>query len=607
MRPLGEVSRHLAALFNSLDEHPGAPETAKGIKEIWPSICTLIGNNAVTVVFQRLEHQCIMLSNYFAWRWLDSFCAQEITQAFHTPTADGWISLLTRDVKNVLENRSKRHIFASARYGLDVELQSFEYTNKRPLLIIDNSVLLKEVLTLATRIIASWLRFPTTDISRYQAWFIAALLETFGMDSLLLSEVWQAHTQLRHYVLGPSTQAHVVSARFNSLKIVLQAHLLSNPNSPASLMLHTMSKLITALQSHPVIAPPLPAGEVTTVATNSSFTPYISDHPLSDQSSVPRTPPTHVDRRIQKFLLFLEEALAVVSGPVLNPTVYQRKLVDDMDKLLPFRELAPSRRRSILPDGPFGKEVVATDHGFYSALIFRGITFATPFFMQGRVLYISDSDFAKARAQMQEKVVNEGHTQPPASFFCDTRAYGPPNPARKVSLAAGFERAVQNHSLAGFIARIQASRRCKPSFSECYSFLANSERFHQLGPLGGYLLTADYAYTGLIQPPTMDELAKIIRDLNKGAVNGLEMLGLIPMREHGEPYVRIKKGKPVKVTPKPKKAALKDVAEGFKKLYGIVEHYFPSAVQTAIFWDGIMLENSLCKYSRADGRKIPVK
>ncbi|KAJ7261538.1 hypothetical protein C8J57DRAFT_1634584 [Mycena rebaudengoi] len=115
----------------------------------------------------------------------------------------------------------------------------------------------------------------------------------------------------------------------------------------------------------------------------------------------------------------------------------------------------------------------------------------------------------------------------------------------------------------------------KPSFPEAYKFFANSNRFFQLGPLGAYLLTADYSYAGFISPPTLAELAKIICDLDKGAVAGLELLGLIPMRERGPANVKTKPdGKRKTTTAKPKKAKYEDVLQGLTIFFRIVEEYF---------------------------------
>jgi hypothetical protein len=49
--------------------------------------------------------------------------------------------------------------------------------------------------------------------------------------------------------------------------------------------------------------------------------------------------------------------------------------------------------------------------------------------------------------------------------------------------------------------------------------------FPQFGPLISYLLTVDYAYTGLISQPSMAEMGHILKRIDAGAINGLRLLG----------------------------------------------------------------------------------
>ena len=55
--------------------------------------------------------------------------------------------------------------------------------------------------------------------------------------------------------------------------------------------------------------------------------------------------------------------------------------------------------------------------------------------------------------------------------------------------------------------------------------------FPSLGPLISYLLSADLVYTGVFSPPTMDDIAYIIRNINHRAAAALEDLGYIK-RDH---------------------------------------------------------------------------
>ncbi|KAJ7174117.1 hypothetical protein C8R43DRAFT_1119491 [Mycena crocata] len=86
----------------------------------------------------------------------------------------------------------------------EIDVPAFSYSNKHHHLYIDNDELLAGVVALTTRIIAAWLKFPTAGISRYQAWFVYALIRTVGRGVLLLDEVWRTYGQLQKSVLGNS-------------------------------------------------------------------------------------------------------------------------------------------------------------------------------------------------------------------------------------------------------------------------------------------------------------------------------------------------------------------------------------------------------------------
>ncbi|KAF8174507.1 hypothetical protein K438DRAFT_1771619 [Mycena galopus ATCC 62051] len=177
--------------------------------------------------------------------------------------------------------------------------------------------------------------------------------------------------------------------------------------------------------------------------------------PLPSHIAAPWQLP-HENPRLRLFLQFLEDALAVVAGPVASPNAYQIALATKMDKLLPFRELAPSRPRAI-ESGLFSSP--ATQSTFFSALIFRGITWGTPFFL----------DSGSPRQEASDVLVQSGELAPSLSFFCDSAAYGQPNDGWNVELGATYEKAVENHSLKNFLTRIMTkdSERHMPTFREC--------------------------------------------------------------------------------------------------------------------------------------------
>ncbi|RDB14935.1 hypothetical protein Hypma_016199 [Hypsizygus marmoreus] len=97
------------------------------------------------------------------------------------------------------------------------------------------------------------------------------------------------------------------------------------------------------------------------------------------------------------------------------------------DKLLPFREHAPSRLRMQQADGPFSAEYARTRHGFFSALVWRGVTFG-PAFANDH----TNSAVFTSLEDWKESVDACGPQE--ESYFCDRSAYGMCNPHRTPAL-----------------------------------------------------------------------------------------------------------------------------------------------------------------------------
>jgi hypothetical protein len=111
-----------------------------------------------------------MLTTFTAWRWLDAYCPFQIRHALgareHGIAVTSWIARLACDVAGVLERRTTQHSFDPATYGLAIQSASFKFTSKRGTILVNQDELILQVIYYTTRIIASWLNFPTHGVSR---------------------------------------------------------------------------------------------------------------------------------------------------------------------------------------------------------------------------------------------------------------------------------------------------------------------------------------------------------------------------------------------------------------------------------------------------------
>ncbi|KAJ6629426.1 hypothetical protein B0H10DRAFT_1939814 [Mycena sp. CBHHK59/15] len=448
------VDQELAAGFESLDKTfaamsgaPGSPETTVLISGIWSSLDRTTGHEAFVALTQCLCRHRIMMTNYFAWKWLDSYCSLEIETAVkELDYSKNWLTALTKDVQNAIENWVALKEFTSSSYQLDIAPCVYIYQCSAPRFFVDNA-LLAEVITLTTHIIAKWLKYPLTTLGRYRAWFIHAILEKWGEGALLLDEVWNSHMQLRKHVLGPSKDKEVVLERLQTLQNDLLHHPLANQTSSKALILEEVGVLVSRAQSGTLKYKPLEEIESPT---------------MDDEHH-----PTNISWKCQmgRESRFLEEA-AELQEPFVSRNLFQSHLHQKMDYLYPFREYAPSRQRAAGPSGPFTLDRVHTDAGILSALIFRRVTFGTDFFFQYPIFFNDITHFHKVKDQATANYLEANGENPPKSYFCDSAAYGPSNHRRVVELADEYANVLRNDS---WEAKLQG--REKLPFQECFEWL----------------------------------------------------------------------------------------------------------------------------------------
>ncbi|KAJ6459922.1 hypothetical protein C8R45DRAFT_842885 [Mycena sanguinolenta] len=260
---------------------------------------------------------------------------------------------------------------------------------------------------------------------------------------------------------------------------------------------------------------------------------------------------------MDKFLAALLELEPLInpSASVLSPSKFQNAVKLKLDFLLPFREHGPSRARSRLPDNSFDPAHSRSMGGLFSGLVFRGIIFATPFSMQANT-YFSDPDAWR----LEVARFPEGDS----TFFCNLAAYSRAKSNRGVNTRDGSY-----------------------DFAECYKFFTAGHpvRFREIGSLIGFLLTADFHYSGAVKAPDVPTVATIIRDINKGGMKGLEQLELISRR-------------PVGARDRPRKGNVDEVRHGFSTLYRFLDTHLSDESKRRMHFDAIMVENSLCKWTR---------
>lgn len=522
---------------------------------MWKNIKTLEEFEASSSMNLRLHRQSLMLSNYCCWNWLDSFCMPLIRQVISgSDVADHWIVSLTRTVEKVVRTRLLTATITPSDSRLPIGAEPYEYAWSKPLYDPEQQIIHMERTVI--HIIQTWLAYPQTSLSRHQAWFVQALLCEINEDILLLDSTWLAYCSLQGSVFGLERDNTRTIATFERFTLELHNHPIRDISSIERSRLGRINEAFAAYQSI-LVHPPDPT-------TNPTLIP---------------SPPDLVATQMGRLLAYIHELLPIINESnrrnIKQPTPLQKAVMHSPDKLLPFRERAPSRIMITKPGGPFDEEVIRSPSGIFSSTIWRGITYTTPLSFKHRLFKdLDDWESTLAGVLLKEDI----------KYCCDPAAYGVTNPHRDVSLAKGYWASSaapdwENLVKDGLVA-----------FDTFLRYLLfKPKRFCEIGDLASYLLTADYAYAGLVVLPTLTEVADSVVRINKGAAAALEILGLLKRRKLKSGYA------------KPNAAECRAV---IATLFEFLDAHLTQQEKELMIFDGIFVEHMLCKWAKAYRRNL---
>lgn len=560
-REAGSIVNEMA--LHVLDKPRSAavlPLIARG----WQGMRSLTSVILTRSLTSRTQRAGIMYMDYAAWRWLEVYIASVCSDilAADLLVAHDWLTRLVLDVQTYLHSRpTDSREFQSTVYHS--ELTTATYTiAPRSRLPVDSTKHDDVVISSVTSILQHWLEFPTDPVAKQRACFIHAVTTEYGTNSLYLDGVWEAYRALngRAKCIGPWR----VSASFKSLRRdehFTDIHPLSDQNSTEHKILQELVDLLKGLgnNSHSLSHSSDISNDYLSILFFERLSPQLKKLAIKE---------------IQTFVSFITDTTnhqlrshTPPASPKLIQIIQKRP-----DKFNPFRELAPSRARMKGAGGPYSEEHVRTTSGIFSAIVWRAITFGTPFAVEGPRVFTSCEDFDMKRKATGVK---------DKKYFCDMSAYGSCNPKRCVENARIYWESLRDGKWEAFVGT------SKIGFKDCYDFFLcpkGPNLFPQLGPLTAYLLTADLSYSGVVESPTLDEICDTIRVLNKGAANALRKMRLIPPKDsHG--------------------TAIKEAyRQAFKSVHATVLKLIPSEQHASLFVDYILIEHMLCKFSRSYDR-----
>lgn len=566
-------------LHKAMEKATLSTDTVAMIPRGWQLVQMLTNHTIFADAESILQRQMIMVTHLDMYLWLSS-CVKNLElnpRKSHNSGSDeqSWIVRLLIMVDSVVKNHLTQDTiqFDSGLYLPDLRPRRvYTYRRTGSKTLAPPHCVMDDACDLAATIIRHWLQFPDDPDHAIKTRFLNLLMTKVGNSSIfLLDEIWKAYCfpklvckVKKNALLPTKSDWDRLQKFFTKHSFFQNVHLaqsLDNLNLARTAFLN-ISREPRSATSESVVPQSL-----------SVYSP-----PSIPTTSTPSPAP---------FLRFLLDLYPLIQ-PDFDPTSrelspLQQKVCTNLDYFLPFRELGPSRQRiHHSPDGPFSRQHNDRRGVLFSALIFRGITFATD-----ALKTIEHSGFFSNLAEWN---LFHGSYVPPGitreAFFCNPGPFGRTN-NRTTSNAAQFWTA--SEVLLNFLEKPDLKRYPQgPKFLDVVKHIVNAnyrepnqrkkKTYPTFGRLVAYLVAVDLAYVGLIPTPTIDEMAEVIEYINLGAVGGLRTFKLFQGND--------------------------DKPEGAGQVFKMVFSYLDSALtdtqKEAMRFDIFMVEHGLCKGKRMD-------
>ncbi len=447
-----------------------------------------------------------MLLNYYAWTWLlriSEACSRVVGHQPLQPQDSSlpkWMVNLTSDLHTFLLSRqhSKMEV-ESSKYVKELGEKSFTVTRSRNKFLSEGDGLYLVTQTLQD-ILACWLNFPNKNPAFAQYLFVSNIIDCWGQGALLLTEVWDAYINVHRKVFPHRRRCRGVEPLKESpiLSSCLKAHLTEE-------MIDTVNAIQASFNNFLDTADPALSACWKLVGARIGSPNATQGQNKVSYKRARMAPSFDPDPAL--IVNYLRKLMPILDGrPAADPDKSLLRYVKiDEDDRLPFRTKAQGWAKMAKPDGPLCKEHLRTKEGLFSLLVWRGVTFRTPFSLEQKALFNDFEDFQSLTHFV------------PKEYSCNTTAYKTPNPSRGPNVAETYWDKIQDPAWTDWLLQSKdiAFADLVSKFKELKSF----------GDLIAYLAAADYADAGAISIPDEHEVAKMVKKVDRGAAAGLQLIG----------------------------------------------------------------------------------
>lgn len=590
-----------------------------GVVDFWSGFNHIQSYLSHNWFIERRVVASIMVASWRIWYWVEITFKRLCASALATHDKATWVGCLAHAVlEHVFHRRSTT--FLREKF-LPLPPMPVQMVQSR---IVSGDEALETSVEVATKLIHQWIQLPcqlqseplhsskaSTQPWIHQSRFVHVLLcTTLNANILFLPAVQHAWRHVPDMVFGKRGIDRLPATEWAVLYRNLLLSGIGDQSSSGCALVYAHA---TVCAKHPkakaLEIPVLSQADLEvlggcTLDLEVDFSPYwrqrqdtsvilpVHLHPSSPSTLVSqstrmsgsRAPPPPAARVIKSFLLDFFP-LCSSQPPLESPNQRQQQWLNRMDAhkhglsggqdyYNPLRELASSRQRVTSPQGPFTHNFIRTSGGFFSALIFRGITFSCSRFLglshNNRFATFEDWTSALAMAKSQG-------LQP--QDICNKAAYGTTQRGRSPDKAGAYWVAATT-IWPELLHKHNATHSGTIPWADGLAFLNRkmpnrSQLLPEIGGLTAYLLAVDLVYAGVFDSPTASSLGTMIFTLNLGARKGMQGLELVTST-----------------------VSALEFASAFATLYEAVSDMLTDEESRAMRWDLFVLEHALCKGRR---------
>ncbi|KAG8724499.1 Enhancer of polycomb-like protein 1 [Ceratobasidium sp. 395] len=481
--------------------------------QFWEKIDTLQATVANQHFLEFRLTAAIMLATWRVWFWAESTFRLACASALVHMDEHSWVGKLARDVYEHVAYR-RTTTFMRDKY-LTLAPMPVKLTQRSYLSGFDA---LREANNIAVQL--AWRRLS---------------LEVFGMRGVatLSDTVWQElNVALRSLDLGSSTSP-------GSALLAANANICAKHPSPSKFPLPVLSQNDQDALSQGADGTNL---EKKLADLWADFNPDTNTH--SGSAAAPSVAPDKavldaVSDAAAKLKGFLTDFWMIQNTATPNSTwsrlqqSWHRKIIDHkrgkeaaLDHYSSFRKTSPGRSYVTTIDGLFSPPFIRTPGGFFSALVFRGITDGSPKFLQrshnNRFPELSNWLNAVSEAQ-SAGLTNED--------ICHPQAFGSPSSENVLANAHAYWRA-SSEKWIPFLQKHKVEASGTVSWELGITFLNCRTNRKQLFPgIGEKIacqLAVDLVYAGVFSGPSLPDGISNRCLVGKAVRNSLSTLGVLP-------------------------------------------------------------------------------